>query len=140
MFKEFEGIWIPAEIMDDKELNMLEKIYLSTLKMNINLKTSNEMAEFLGISHSRLSEIKNKLKKKGYLFKENLDSAQKKKKVLINKGRGYKCEWCECLTTAIQEHHYPISKKDGGTETVKICPNCHYEFHCLEGVQVDSYE
>lgn len=26
----------------------------------------------------------------------------------------------------------PTNNKHDGTETVKICPNCHYEFHSLE--------
>lgn len=47
-------------------------------------------------------------------------------------GRGIgisKCEWCGCRTVSTAAHHYPISKADGGTETVNICPNCHSEFH-----------
>lgn len=41
------------------------------------------------------------------------------------------CKWCRCTTVAIQEHHYPIPKSEGGTETVSICANCHAEFHKL---------
>ncbi len=41
------------------------------------------------------------------------------------------CQWCKCSTIATQEHHYPIPKSQGGLETVKICANCHFEFHQL---------
>lgn len=39
------------------------------------------------------------------------------------------CEWCGSSTFKTQEHHYPVRAKDGGTETVSICANCHFEFH-----------
>ena len=41
------------------------------------------------------------------------------------------CQWCKCETYVLHKHHYPITKKQGGNETVNICANCHYEFHCL---------
>lgn len=44
---------------------------------------------------------------------------------------GLQCEWCKSQVATIQEHHYPIRKKDGGENIVKICPNCHYGFHAL---------
>ena len=43
----------------------------------------------------------------------------------------FKCEWCGCGCNVINEHHYPIPKSMGGTKIVRICPNCHYEFHSL---------
>lgn len=41
------------------------------------------------------------------------------------------CPWCGCSTMKLQAHHYPITAKDGGTETVMICANCHDEYHYL---------
>lgn len=41
------------------------------------------------------------------------------------------CEWCKATTVAIQRHHYPVPKSDGGTETVAICASCHAEYHIL---------
>lgn len=53
-----------------------------------------------------------------------------KNKNMKNIGIGDKvCNWCGCNTLKLHKHHYPISRKDGGTETVSICPNCHNEFH-----------
>jgi len=53
-----------------------------------------------------------------------------KSKNLNGHGIGDKCcSWCKMKTTMLHEHHFPIPKKDGGTELVSICPNCHCEFH-----------
>lgn len=41
------------------------------------------------------------------------------------------CEWCGSDTACLHDHHYPIRRSHGGTETVAICPNCHTEFHQL---------
>jgi len=41
------------------------------------------------------------------------------------------CEWCQCRTLTLTEHHYPIPKCSGGDATVGICHNCHAEFHYL---------
>lgn len=41
------------------------------------------------------------------------------------------CGWCTCQTVILQEHHYPISQKEGGTKTVQICGSCHAEYHYL---------
>ncbi len=136
MERAFKGIWIPAEILHDEKLNITEKIYLSILKMDLDIKTNNEMAKFIGISNSRLSEIKKMLVIKGYLAYKELTPEQKLEAMLSYKNTGKICEWCGCKTIALQEHHYPIQKKDGGIEIVKICPNCHYEFHHVEQMVV----
>ena len=46
-----------------------------------------------------------------------------------------KCSWCGHAGATIK-HHYPIQKQHGGTETVKICPNCHRAAHI--GIIVDA--
>jgi hypothetical protein len=45
------------------------------------------------------------------------------------------CEWCHGQTSALQSHHFPVPRKHGGTEIVKICPNCHFEYHGMESQQ-----
>lgn len=55
-----------------------------------------------------------------------------KNKSCNGKGIGNKkCDWCECNTFIIHEHHYPIEKQYGGKEIVRICPTCHQEFHYI---------
>lgn len=44
---------------------------------------------------------------------------------------GVVCEWCQGETLRLHSHHFPVSAKDNGEETVEICPNCHDEYHCL---------
>ncbi len=41
------------------------------------------------------------------------------------------CNWCHIPTLILHNHHFPIPLKDGGVENVKICANCHCEFHYL---------
>lgn len=47
------------------------------------------------------------------------------------------CQWCQAQTLILDNHHYPILKSKGGQEIVKICPNCHQEFHQL--LRITSY-
>lgn len=46
--------------------------------------------------------------------------------------RKFICDWCQSQTFCPHDHHYPVPKFKGGTETISICPNCHSEFHFLE--------
>jgi len=88
------------------------------------------------ISKSTINRAINKLKSNNYIKIKQL-SATDRFNILNHKnmeglGIGNKvCEWCGGKSLVLHEHHYPIQKKDGGTETVNICPNCHYEFHHL---------
>ena len=50
----------------------------------------------------------------------------------------YVCDWCKGETFILNEHHYPIPKESGGEQVVKVCPNCHYEFHSLETLTLYS--
>lgn len=42
------------------------------------------------------------------------------------------CEWCGNKVERLEEHHFPFPKRLGGSETVRICPECHRKFHRLE--------
>lgn len=46
-------------------------------------------------------------------------------------GKIKRCAWCKGDTLILHAHHYPITREDGGTETVNICANCHAEYHAL---------
>lgn len=60
------------------------------------------------------------LEKFNYLNSKNLNNSE----------TGFiKCAWCKINTNIIHEHHYPISRSNGGNNVVKICPNCHSDFH-----------
>ena len=52
----------------------------------------------------------------------------------------YVCDWCKGETFILNEHHYPVPKESGGERVVKVCPNCHYEFHSLETLTLYSLD
>lgn len=70
--RKFKGIWIPAELWLDRNLNINEKIFLieiDSLSATSRgcYKSNAAFAEFFGLSKSRVSEIINGLAAKGLL-------------------------------------------------------------------------
>lgn len=122
---------IPHLILKDKNLRGKDFIYLCSYYLNNKnlLETDKENHNF---SKNELARIKKKLKKLGYIEIYGLTPEKLKKKTIELSHKGYKCEWCGKESYVLQAHHYPIPAKDGGTEIVNICPNCHYTFHLLE--------
>lgn len=37
--------------------------------------------------------------------------------------------WCLQEDVPLVKHHYPVPQSEGGTETVRICRNCHGKAH-----------
>jgi hypothetical protein len=118
MDRDFKGIWIPKEILNRYGANtaaMISSFYFKAPGYESNLRY---------------------LRKHKLIYHINYDKTQIVK-MLVNKcmdgyGIGNKiCMWCGIRTITLHEHHYPISKADGGTKTVMICPNCHQEYHSL---------
>lgn len=124
------SIFIPLELLRNKTLTTNEKIYIATyygFKKDIN-KTDN----YMNLNKIQLWKIKKKLFELGFLKAKEKDIETLKKQTILKSHKGEKCEWCGEKCYILQEHHFPISAKDGGKEIVKICPNCHYTFHKLE--------
>lgn len=46
------------------------------------------------------------------------------------------CPCCGGKTLILHSHHYPVPRHMGGTETIKLCPGCHYEYHYLDMVSI----
>lgn len=133
-YPDFKGVFIPQEILEDKSLTASEKLYLSLLKV-YNIRDADKII-CLDISQKTLENIKTKLEKHGYLnfIKQHEKDVYKAKEMTIKfSHNGYKCEWCGQKCYVLHKHHFPVSAKDGGTETVDICPNCHYTFHNIIG-------
>ena len=69
--KEFKGIWIPYEILVDKDLNDKEKMIYSMLiylsKENECVMSNTYISNLLNICNVQASRIVNSLKKKGYI-------------------------------------------------------------------------
>jgi hypothetical protein len=132
-------IFIPKSLLQTKTLNIFEKLYLSiyfNYNEDVNITDSN-MNNI--ISKYKLSKIKSKLIKLGYIKekKKNIDYNELKEKTILLSHKGEICEWCKRESYVLHKHHYPIPARNGGRKTVSICPNCHYTYHHLEGNYYD---
>lgn len=135
--KNGEYLIFPKKIMLDTNINIMAKaiyLYIETITENGKKKMPSIalISQYLNIEQDTVKKHINALIENGYMEHANTHPSDIKNTVLKNKNTGYECEWCGGKSIALQKHHYPISKSDGGTETVNICPNCHYEFHALE--------
>ena len=99
------------------------------------------LAEWCNSTKQGVQKNLKSLVEKGLLIKEDVivNSADivdlLKNKNMRGLGVGSStCQWCEVNTSILHEHHYPIPKSKGGTETVAICPNCHHEFHSMSDI------
>ena len=127
-----EDLLIPTNILHDKELTPNEKIYFATYLMhNNNMRIAEQY--LWNFSTSQIRKAKNGLKEKGYIRTEEKTEKDLKKITIAKSHKGLTCEWCKQECYILQRHHYPIPAKLGGTQTVLICPNCHYTYHALEG-------
>ena len=70
--RDFKGIWIPKEIWLNKDLKLIEKIFLveiDSLDNEVGCFASNKyFAEFFNISKGRCSQIISKLQEKGLIL------------------------------------------------------------------------
>lgn len=131
MDREFQGVMIDYKILGDKNLKAIEKFYLALYQ-----RYKNHRVVWIYMKHQlskgTFLKIQKSLIEKGYIpLDTTQDALLTKNLVLQNKNIGVECEWCGCKTTAIQEHHFPTLKSDGGENVVRICPNCHSEFHLI---------
>lgn len=112
------------------KLTINERLYLGLYK-NANgdiHKVDLVMSDY--ISHLSVLKIKSRLNELGLIKLSQKLSPEDAKEFAIAKAHsGLICEWCGRQSYVLHEHHYPIPKCDGGTETVSICPNCHYTYH-----------
>lgn len=128
-------IFVPHAILLNNDLKIAEQLYLASYYCNgKNIKKTDEMFMF---TKEKLTRIKKKLYKLNFLSKTVKSPETLKKETIKNSHKGNKCEWCGQECYILHQHHFPISNKDGGTDLVNICPNCHYTFHKLE---VETYE
>lgn len=128
---------IPANVRYDKELTANAKLLYGEITALCNEKgycwaTNGYFADRLECSQTSISRLIKQLANRGYVSikTENNIVEQLISKNLNGFGFGNSvCDWCGIKTSVCHKHHYPIQKKDGGKETVNICPNCHNEYH-----------
>lgn len=124
--------WMRTKLkLKGNELLVFAVIYsYSQNKEQIFSGSRRYIAEWAGIDIRSVGRVLKSLLEKGLLCM--IANHEQAKNLVINrKGQGTKCEWCGYKTFALQEHHYPIPKSKGGTQTVLICPNCHCEYHLI---------
>jgi DNA-binding MarR family transcriptional regulator len=71
MSKQFKGLWIPAEVLCDKDLKHVEKLVLSmALAMRDGIRMSDAtIADQIGVSDRSIAGILKSLVSKGYMGK-----------------------------------------------------------------------
>ena len=133
-------VYIPYFIMQDKELNVTNKMVYGELTRWVDSEglcdiTKHDLMESFKLTKPTITRALNRLKAKKYIqdYEEGGIVEKLQSKNMKGLGIGKKiCLWCKVKTYVTHSHHYPIRKEDGGTETIEICPNCHHEFHFHE--------
>lgn len=124
--RDFKGVWIPKEVWE-LNIQLSDRLYLSIYKNTMNIYETDKIMEY-NMSKSSISRIKQRLKNLGYI--KYINNPQQAKQFVIDiLDSGDTCEWCGRKNYVLHEHHYPITKSNGGINTVKICPNCHTNYH-----------
>lgn len=125
------------EALDPFEYRVLCRIANAT-QNNLELGSIPAIAQKCKMSVRKVQECLRSLEIKGLIAKVKYSPTEAKELISGKTPQSLRllgfttcCEWCNGSTVVLQEHHYPVPKSQGGTETVFICPNCHSEFHQL---------
>lgn len=129
--RQFHGIWISDKVWRDTNLSIAERFYIALFQQFSEQKADELMLK--NISISTLKALKAKLVLKKYIsLTTYINSPEQAKDFVIqNSNSGKICEWCGKESYILHSHHYPIPKKLGGKEIVRICPNCHCTYHAI---------
>jgi hypothetical protein len=128
---------IPANVRYDKGLKANEKLLYGEIVSLCNdlgscTYSNDYFSKLFDTNKETVSRWLSNLQKNQYIeiIKEVGIVDKLKQKNLQGLGFGTEiCLWCKIKTSVLHQHHYPVPKSEGGTETVGICPNCHHEYH-----------
>jgi len=124
--RDFKGVWIPKEIWN-MNMQLSDKLYLGIYKTTNDINETDKIMGYT-MSKSSILRIKQRLADLGYI--KYIDDPEQAKQFVIDMlDEGDTCDWCGRKNYVLHEHHYPVSKSKGGVDTVRICPNCHANFH-----------
>lgn len=87
-----KGVWIPICIWDNKDLTIQEKALLVKIESFKECFASNEyLADFVGVSESRVKQILKSLEEKGYIYRstERKDRVVVKRVIKVDKAKFY---------------------------------------------------
>lgn len=143
LFNSDDNIIVDREMI--RKIGMREAVTLQTIKdmMNddkfITYEALRNELTFFG--EKALRTLLNHLVNSSYITMSKLGPSEKlemlKLKDLKGKGIGNSvCPCCNCRTLTLHNHHYPIPRHLNGTETIPLCPSCHYEYHYLGAVDI----
>lgn len=116
------------------ELDIKDGLLVGALNAINNDLTVDECLKLVpGISNKRdtLQRRLKSLKEKGVL--RSFSMSDQEAYIFLKKGdfESSACHFCGFSGCSLHQHHYPIRNKDGGKETIPLCPNCHSLFHDL---------
>ena len=146
-FNEIKGVNVRYYLIKDKSITLSESVFLSLLldiDLSNGIPSNIKISNIIGIKKSAVSRMINNLIKIGYLKKDN-NKTDKQAFEYLSAGTTHidGCLFCGYKKTTLDEHHYPIRAKDGGANTISICPNCHRLFHELtdynRNIRVSSF-
>jgi len=142
-------IVVDNKVLDDLELDAYDKFTFVTL---CNIRQQSKMKQFplsipliakaIPCSEKRARNSIANLHGKEYIQTVRPNNLKEKIFALI-KGKQHRysfapysyfamtCTLCNGDSFILESHHFPTSKKNGGEETIDICPNCHREYHSL---------
>jgi len=102
------------------------------------------LKDIFELSYKQLTRIKKVLLENNLIIISKITPTEKRQLLKENnygKGNGeHYCTWCGYKSFVLHEHHYPIPKHKGGTDTVSICPNCHYQYHIFDEKYYINYK
>ena len=124
---------IPRSVIQDDSLNPATKlIYGDIILFYDNISKTFSLKEIIQFSQEKKYTVKkalNDLTASQYICKIKItDQLMFEKLNVKNSDNG--CLFCGYDSSPLDKHHFPIRAKEGGSETIEICANCHREFHC----------
>ncbi len=132
--EEIQGINARIILMRDKNITTLQCFILSLfldISITNRIPANKQIAKAVGSTKGAVSNALRDLISKGYLVQGNSYSNKQAFDFLNKKGSSRGCLFCGAGHITLDAHHYPVRKKDGGTDTILLCPNCHRHFHEL---------
>lgn len=132
MLSETKGINVRFELIRDKNISNKQAALLSLL-MDIDisdgLPSNSELSAYFRETKSSISRSINDLIRKGYLKRHETYTDIEAFELLNSSNSVNGCLFCGFNRCTLDKHHYPIRAKDGGLDTINLCPNCHRMFH-----------
>ena len=127
-------ISVRCDLIRNKGITNSEAILLSLfldVDIRYGLPSNTEISSITGFTKESISRSISNLIRKGYLIRVKKYSDNDAFKTLNKKSSDVGCLFCGFSEVTLDNHHYPIRAKDGGEDTIRLCPNCHRKFHEL---------